>query len=144
MSIIAVDLAGDERHEGHDARALDRLGDDALVLHTGAATTAGHDFRGRGHEALHQADIFVVDFIQGIRTEVTVALFGSDGSFRAHTLKWNIFNIDLVFSWSRSWSTSFFRRLADRRWAIAFLIEHNQVIGHDLRSVFLHAGWVIP
>lgn len=52
-----------ERQKGHDAGALDGLGDNALMFHAGTATPSGNDFAVRRDKPRQEADVFVVDLI---------------------------------------------------------------------------------
>ena len=56
-------LLHDERQQGHEARALDRVGELALVPGTNAGALARHDLSKRGEIALQGVGVLVVDFV---------------------------------------------------------------------------------
>ena len=66
---------GRERNESHDAGALNRFADDALVFHASAALATREDFAGGRGESLQATNIFVVKFINGVRAQVAGAFF---------------------------------------------------------------------
>ena len=62
MFLIAVCLSDQVRQESHEARALDRKSEFALVPGTDAGTLARDDLAERGQVAAQGVGVLVVDF----------------------------------------------------------------------------------
>lgn len=72
---MTKDLMRGEGHKRHNPGALDRFADDPLVLHAGAALATRKNLAGSRGETLQTANIFVIEFINGVGAQVAGALF---------------------------------------------------------------------
>src|ERR1043166_8019891 len=83
MTCIAASLFHDIRQQRHEAGALDRIGEQALLLVADRGDARRHDLAALGNEALQQLDVLVIDLGRVGAGERAGLLAPEEGTARA-------------------------------------------------------------